>query len=111
VWDSAAALSAEEYSLLDLHVRRELAAGAVLLELGAERASDEVREAVRRHLRECEQCQESKRRFVSPSVILGSLAPRPSTNGLRKKIWNDIDGRPAAGIRARLLRRLGLGAT
>src|SRR5918994_7163016 len=108
VWDSAAALSAEEYSLLDLHVRRELSAGelaehlglnngavytrvarlrdsfeeavtssllarrgrrscaqldAVLSELGVERATDEVREAVRRHLRECEQCQESRRRF------------------------------------------------
>jgi RNA polymerase sigma factor (sigma-70 family) len=151
VWEAAAALSAEEYSLLDLHVRRDLSPDeladhlglsrtavhtrvarlgdsfdeavtisllatrgrrscaqldAVLSELGAERATQEVRKAVRRHLRGCEQCQESERRFVSPSEILGSFAPLPATLGLREKIERDIVRQADAGIRARGLRWL-----
>jgi hypothetical protein len=147
VWDSAAALSAEEYSLLDLHLRRDLSADelaehmglngeavhtrlfapawlvrgghdvvaacharskgcaqldAVVSELGPERATSEVRKAVREHLRECEQCQESGRRFVSSSGVLGSLAQLSATRGLRERIRKDID-RPRSGLRARLL--------
>ena len=83
---------------------------AVLSELDADRVTPEVRKAVRQHVRDCEQCQESKRRFVSPAEILGSLAPMPPTPGLHEDVWKQLDRKSKEGVRARVMRRLGLGA-
>src|SRR5690606_32380878 len=43
VWDAAASLSASEYTLLDLHVRRELSGPEIAVELGTSANSVYVR--------------------------------------------------------------------
>lgn len=42
--------------------------------------------AVRHHLRECDGCRETKRRFVSATEVLGSFALVPAPPGLRRQI-------------------------
>jgi DNA-directed RNA polymerase specialized sigma24 family protein len=114
VWDATAAFNRDDYSLLDLHVRRDLsvdevaehldlprdeiagrlsrlcdslndAVSATLLATRARHncasldadlsASDSnVQRIVRRHVRECTHCRETKHRFVSATEVLGSFA-------------------------------------
>ncbi len=135
VWAAAAALSPQEYALLDLHVRRDLSADeiadalglkkgavytrlsrlrdsveetvtsmllmrrgrrecpeldAILTSLGATELTRRVHAEIRTHLRECETCGESKRRFVSPIEILAGLAPVPAAAGLIDDLWRNV---------------------
>jgi predicted DNA-binding protein YlxM (UPF0122 family) len=137
VWEAAAALSATDYALLDLHVRQDLDAdeiaeqlglgkGAVYTRLsrlrdafeeavtalvlvrrgrrecerldalvaslgaGAGELTRAVRRAVRKHLRECEICESTKRRLVSPVELLGGLAPVPFDPALRDAVWERL---------------------
>jgi DNA-directed RNA polymerase specialized sigma24 family protein len=139
VWDAATGFYGDDYSLLDLHVRRDMsvdqvaehldmpreqiagrlsrlcetfndAVSATLLATRARHncvgldadlsASDtNVRRTVRRHVRECTHCLETKNRFVPATEVLGSLAlmtPPPrlreqtakgflATNGRRRR--------------------------
>jgi len=138
VWQSAGALSAREYSLLDLHLRRGLSAdelaaslnlrksnvynmlsrlrgsleesvstvllirhgrrdcpelNAILSELTALGLRPEVRRAVQKHLQACPRCQESKRRYVSPSVIFSGMAVVSMPAGHRRAVWDAISSR------------------
>lgn len=152
VWDSTAVLSPEEYSLLDLHIRRDLTVDeleehlelngsadtklarlrgafeeavtstlvamrrrrncgrldAALSDLG-DRPTSDVRKVVRRHLPECERCQESERRFVSPAEVFGGLAPMPPTPALRKQLLKRLEREPGSAARSNRLRRLTFG--
>jgi len=152
VWDSAAVLSPEEYSLLDLHLRRELTAEELekhlelngsaattlsrlrrafeetvtatlvatrwrscerldlaLSDLGDLPAAD-VRRVVIRHLRDCEQCQESQRRFFSPAQVFAGLAPMSPTPALRKQLLKRLERPFVAPARWNLLRHLTFGS-
>ncbi|MGH2729421.1 MAG: RNA polymerase sigma factor, partial [Actinomycetota bacterium] len=48
---------------------------ALLSSLQATELTRAVRKAVQGHVRECDRCQESKRRYMSPAEILAGLAP------------------------------------
>jgi DNA-directed RNA polymerase specialized sigma24 family protein len=126
VWDEVRTYDRDDYTLLDLHVRRDLSVheiaeqlelsheavagrlswlcellneeiGSALLagrarhncsELDAElraRPGHEAR-AVRHHVRTCDACRETKRRFVSATEVLGSFALMPAPPDLRKRI-------------------------
>ncbi len=125
VWDAAAALDRDDYSLLDLHVRRDLSVDEVAQHLDLPRdeiagrlsrlcdslndavcatllatrarhncagldadlsASDSnVRRTVRRHVRECTHCRETKHRFVSATEVLGSFALMTAPPRLREQ--------------------------
>jgi len=122
VWTSAAALSAREYSLLDLHVRRGLSTDDLSQTLGVpksnlytqlsrlkdsleesvtvnllmRRARNEcpeldalaaaasagltrdVRQVIARHVRDCERCGESRKRYLAPAEIFAGLALVPA---------------------------------
>jgi DNA-directed RNA polymerase specialized sigma24 family protein len=123
VWDAASALDRDDYSLLDLHVRRDLSVdeiaehvnqprdriarrlselcdslnddvSAMLLAtrarhncagLDAELTHSNFVPAVRRHVRECTQCRDTKQRFVAATEVLGSLALMTVPSGLREQ--------------------------
>jgi DNA-directed RNA polymerase specialized sigma24 family protein len=114
VWDAATGFYGDDYSLLDLHVRRDMSVDQVAEHLDQPRdeiagrlsrlcdfindavsttllatrarhncagldadlfASDtNVRRTVRRHVRECAPCRETKHRFVPATEVLGSFA-------------------------------------
>ncbi|MGZ8629315.1 MAG: RNA polymerase sigma factor, partial [Actinomycetota bacterium] len=155
VWTSAAALGPQEYSLLDLHVRRDLgpdqlaealglSKGAVytrlsrlrdsveetvtstlllrrgrrecpeldrlLTKMGATELTRAVHAAIRSHRRDCDVCEESRRRFVSPMAILAGLAPVPAAAGLSDAIWERVSSSfdaPADGARPVSRHRVG----
>jgi RNA polymerase sigma factor (sigma-70 family) len=134
VWDAAAALPREEYSLLALHVRHDLSTdeigeqlglgGAVCMrlmrtldafdeyvtcELVARRGShncteleillaEDDRPRASQHIRRCVSCKESKRRFVSPSEVLGGLAPIAPARALHREIFGRTRRRRMFGI-------------
>jgi DNA-directed RNA polymerase specialized sigma24 family protein len=111
VWDAAAALPREEYSLLALHVRHDVDADAtrvrrlrevfdehVTSELLAHRArhncteleilvAQDDRQRLLQHVRRCTECRESVERFVSPTDVLGGLAAMPAPRSLRREIF------------------------
>ena len=167
VWDAARGLTPDEYSLLDMNLRRGLDAdeisaalglqkGAVytrlsrlkdalessvvatllmrrgrdacdeldtlLSELGAsEQPTPEARRAVERHVKDCETCQASRRRFASPAAIFSGLAPIPALPGAREAIWSalapqvgrqpPVPPQKRSAPRTRMPRWLALGAT
>jgi DNA-directed RNA polymerase specialized sigma24 family protein len=126
VWDAAAALDRDGYSLLDLHLRHDLSVDelAEQLELPREQLAWQlsrlctalensvastllatrarhncedldaalssngmsVARSVQRHVHECADCRETKRRFPSSTEILGSLSPLQPPAGLRERI-------------------------
>jgi RNA polymerase sigma-70 factor (ECF subfamily) len=127
VWDAAAALSREEYSLLALYARQhispeeigESAAGIarlratlddrVAFKLVAGRARHACTElellvaeggeqAVAWHIRRCERCDESMRAFVSPTAVLGSLERLSPPGGLEREIFKRAPRRRVFGI-------------
>jgi RNA polymerase sigma factor (sigma-70 family) len=69
---------------------------ATLTELRATQPTPEVRRAIRNHLRDCERCEESRARLVSPVKLLGGLALVPAPAGVREEVWDEI----AAGVGA-----------
>jgi DNA-directed RNA polymerase specialized sigma24 family protein len=123
VWDAAAGLDRNDYSLLDLHVRRDMTVetiaeyldlprdeiawwlsrlcdslnDAVCATLIATRArhncagldadlsasGSNVQRTVRRHVRECTHCRETKQRFVSATEVLASFALMKAPSRLR----------------------------
>jgi DNA-directed RNA polymerase specialized sigma24 family protein len=125
VWDAATTLDREEYSLLDLHVRRDLSVEEIVEHLQlprdqvaprlsrlCESLDDTVsssllamrarhncadldaalssngasfRQALRGHVGECTECNDTKRRFASATEVLGSLAPMLPPRGLRER--------------------------
>lgn len=52
----------------------------------------DVREAVHDHLKECDRCQQSKRRYASPVEILAGLAAVPAPSEMPLSIWERIGG-------------------
>ena len=63
---------------------------ALLGGLRASEASQPVRSAVREHLKTCERCQESKRRFVSPAEIFAGLTLVPVSLEQMEAMWARI---------------------
>jgi DNA-directed RNA polymerase specialized sigma24 family protein len=128
VWDAAAALSREDYSLLALHVRHGLspealrdAAGArvtrtckvfdeqVTFRLVADRARHACAElqilaaqgeerAIAAHIRGCDRCNESRRAFVPPTEVLGSLALVEADRRLRRELFRRARRRRVFGM-------------
>ena len=118
VWDTAATLSLEEYSLLALHVRHDVAldeAGetrsARLRAAFDERVTSELvvrrghrvcaelnalvvdaagERSLEQHIRDCERCQAGKRSFVSPTAVLGALAPIPPAPDLEAELLREL---------------------
>jgi RNA polymerase sigma factor (sigma-70 family) len=122
VWKSAAALSAREYSLLDLHVRRGLSTDDLSQTLGVPKSNlytqlsrlkdsleesvtvnllmrrarndcpeldalaaaasagltRDVRQVIARHVRDCERCTQSRKRYLAPAEIFAGLALVPA---------------------------------
>jgi len=122
VWTSAAALSAREYALLDLHVRRGLSTDDLSQTLGVPKSNlytqlsrlkdsleesvtvnllmrrarhdcpqldslaaaagagltRDVRQVIARHVRDCERCTESRKRYLAPAEIFAGLALVPA---------------------------------
>jgi RNA polymerase sigma factor (sigma-70 family) len=60
--------------------------------------AEDDRRPVSQHVRRCARCQESKRRFVSPSEVLGGLAPIAPARALRREIFGRTRRRRAFGI-------------
>jgi hypothetical protein len=60
---------------------------ALLVDLRATEATQPVRRAIKEHLKECERCQESKRRFVSPAEIFAGLSLVPVSLELMEDVW------------------------
>jgi RNA polymerase sigma factor (sigma-70 family) len=116
VWDAAAALQREEYSLLALYIRHGLSAD----ELGEQRirlvrlreafdeqvtsrlvvsrslhscteleilVAQEDERLVAQHIRRCDRCRKTGQAFVSPAEVLGGLERIAPTNGLRREIF------------------------
>jgi DNA-directed RNA polymerase specialized sigma24 family protein len=128
VWDAAAALSRDDYSLLALHVRHGLSADAlgetaavrltrtrdvfdeqVTFRLVADRARHTCTELqilsaegddreTAAHIRRCERCGESTRAFVSPAEVLGSLALVEPERGLRRELFRRARRRRLFGM-------------
>jgi RNA polymerase sigma factor (sigma-70 family) len=133
VWSTAAALTPDEYALLDLHVRHDLAPAELADELGittgavhtrlsrlrrsfeealtvklltrrddceqladlvstlGERAdSPDGQRLLRAHIRDCSTCKESRRRYVTATEVLASLAPVPLMPGVPDAIWSSL---------------------
>jgi DNA-directed RNA polymerase specialized sigma24 family protein len=129
VWDTAAALPREDYSLLALHVRHGLSPEAlgekasarltrtrdvfderVTLRLMAERARHACTELeilatqgdereIAAHIRRCDPCGESTRAFVSPAEVLGSLAFVEPEHRLRRELFKRPPRRRVFGMR------------
>lgn len=132
VWTSAAALSPRDYSLLDLHLRRDLSPSEMARDLGMSSArvhvmlsrlkdsleesvtvalmairgrrdcpelsqiltersaaelSRDVRLQVRGHLKTCDLCAESRKRFIAPAEIFSALAMVPVSNEMAADTW------------------------
>jgi DNA-directed RNA polymerase specialized sigma24 family protein len=122
VWDAAAALPREEYSLLALHVRHDLHADEarirrmrevfdeqVTCDLLAHRArhncteleilvAQDDRQRLLQHVRRCHECRDSVQRFVSPTDVLGGLAAVPAPRGLRREIFGRARRRRVVGM-------------
>jgi RNA polymerase sigma-70 factor (ECF subfamily) len=127
VWDAAAALRPEEYSLLALAVRHDLSPedigepaprlarlregldDHVTFQLVADRARHTCTELeilvaqsgahdVARHIRRCARCRESMRAFVSPSAVLGSLERMAPPAGIERQIFKRARRRRVFGI-------------
>ena len=71
---------------------------ALLTDLGADELNREVRATIQQHLRACERCQESKRRFVSPAEIFAGLAVIGAAPGLQAAIWERTSSATAGAI-------------
>jgi RNA polymerase sigma factor (sigma-70 family) len=79
---------------------------ALLSDLGVTELTRAVRKAVQEHVRECDRCQESKRRYVSPAEILAGLAPIPASPDLRNLVWERINRIISAPVQGGGLRTL-----
>lgn len=54
------------------------------------RFTQEVRERISRHIKECETCTATRKKFVVPfNIIAGLAAPLPP-DGLKERIWDDL---------------------
>ncbi len=144
VWTSAAALSAREYSLLDLHVRRGLSTDDLSQTLGVPKSNlytqlsrlkdsleesvtvnllmrrarndcpeldalaaaasagltRDVRQVIARHVRDCERCTESRKRYLAPAEIFAGLALVPAPIEA-EKLW--LGATAGAGFLALIL--------
>jgi RNA polymerase sigma factor (sigma-70 family) len=60
---------------------------ALLVQIRAAEATQPVRRAIKQHLNDCEQCQESKRRFVSPVEIFAGISLVPVSLELIEDVW------------------------
>ena len=127
VWDAAAALPREEYSLLALHVRHDLPAEElgessarllrmreafdeqITMQLVASRARHNCTEleilvlqdderAVAQHMRRCGRCGESMKAFVAPTDVLRGLTELAAPKALRREIFRGARRRRRFGI-------------
>ncbi len=128
VWDAATGFYGDDYSLLDLHVRRDMSVDEVAEHLDQPRdqvagrlsrlcdsfndavsttllatrarhncagldadlstSDSNVRRTVRRHVRECTPCRDTKQRFVPATEVLGSFALMTPPPRLREQTAN-----------------------
>jgi RNA polymerase sigma factor (sigma-70 family) len=72
----------------------------LLEELRATEVTHPVRRAIKQHLEDCERCQESKRRLVSPAAIFAGISLVPVTLELQSQIWERVAGNLATGTTA-----------
>jgi DNA-directed RNA polymerase specialized sigma24 family protein len=132
VWDIAAELSLEEYSLLALEARHGIASENgtsmrtarlraafeervttelvvrrgrhVCAELAAALEAEGDQRSVRQHIRICSRCAASKRGFVSPTEVLRALAPMQPGRELEADLWRGLK----LATRKRRRRRFGI---
>jgi hypothetical protein len=64
----------------------------LLEELRATEITQPVRRAIKQHLEDCERCQESKRRLVSPAAIFAGISLVPVTLELQSAVWARVAG-------------------
>ena len=127
VWDAASELSRDEYSLLALHLRHDVAPEElgesaarvarlceafdeqVTFRLVAQRsqhncteleilAAEDDERGIGRHIRDCVRCRESMDAFVSPAAVLGGLARLPPPRALAREIFRRARRRRVFGI-------------
>jgi RNA polymerase sigma factor (sigma-70 family) len=72
----------------------------LLEELRATEITQPVRRAIKQHLEDCERCQESKRRLVSPAAIFAGISLVPVTLELQSQVWERVAGTLALGTTA-----------
>jgi RNA polymerase sigma factor (sigma-70 family) len=64
----------------------------LLEDLRATEITQPVRRAIKQHLKDCERCQESKRRLVSPAAIFAGISLVPVTLELQSAVWARVAG-------------------
>jgi RNA polymerase sigma factor (sigma-70 family) len=72
----------------------------LLEELRATEITQPVRRAIKQHLEDCERCQESKRRLVSPAAIFAGISLVPVTLELQSQVWERVAGSLGASTTA-----------
>jgi RNA polymerase sigma factor (sigma-70 family) len=72
----------------------------LLEELRATEITQPVRRAIKQHLEDCERCQESKRRLVSPAAIFAGISLVPVTLELQSQVWERVAGHLGLGMTA-----------
>lgn len=93
VWESAAALEPREYALLDLQLRKGLAADELAPELGVKRGTLDARvsrlkDALVRSV--VAACDEKAPPRVSPLAVFAALAPLAVPAGLQSAVWSRL---------------------
>jgi RNA polymerase sigma factor (sigma-70 family) len=84
----------EESVMLTLMMRgRGDCAAFDLMVSGERRLTLQLREQVRAHVDDCEECWRSRRRFASPVEVFGALARAPSLPGTREAVWAALASR------------------
>ena len=146
VWEAAASLDADTYTVLDLHVRqglssaeiadvlditkgsaytrlnrtKERAAGAIgtylLIRKGVRSCEElqavvanhelppvreELRRAVDRHVKTCDECDRTRRALVAPMQLFAAMAAIPPPEGLQAAIWERVSSTRRGGTRRR----------
>jgi RNA polymerase sigma-70 factor (ECF subfamily) len=61
-------------------------------ELGARVDTPEGNKLLQAHVRHCETCQASRRRFVTAAEVLAGIAPVPLIPGVEDAVWSNLSG-------------------
>lgn len=68
----------------------------LLMEHGIGELTPEVRRVITKHIEECPNCAENRRRMVSPLALLGAFAPVAAPFGLKQGIFGNVAAAHAA---------------
>ncbi|HDL41897.1 MAG TPA: sigma-70 family RNA polymerase sigma factor, partial [Actinobacteria bacterium] len=63
---------------------------------------DQLRKSVDRHVGECEECDEAKKRMLAPHQVLAALAAVPAPDGLADAIWESLPSNSGSRFGRRL---------